>query len=334
MRILIADDDKVNRLVLTTFLEKWGYEVLTAEDGTQAWEMLQQEGAPRLVILDWMMPGFDGPDICRKLRERNEPSQLYLILLTTKFQKQDIIEGLEAGADDYLTKPFDHNELRARLRAGRRILELHEEMLRAHDRLQFQASHDALTGLWNRAATLEILHTELARSQRDGSSVSVLMADLDHFKRINDTYGHLAGDSVLREVTRRLRSHVRAYDTVGRYGGEEFLIIMPGTDLATTARLAERLRLAVGEAPVDSPDGMIAVSLSLGVTASETRKSPDPDLLLREADAALYCAKQRGRGRVEIASITASASAPISSQDSVSVPPTRSNSVNEGIPSR
>ena len=301
MKILIAEDDNVNRTILERFLEKWGYEVLAVTDGTQAWQILQAEGAPRLVILDWMMPGMDGAEICREVRKRNEPSYTYILLVTAKSQKRDILEGLQAGADDYLTKPIDAHELRARLRTGRRILELQEELLQARDRLQYQADHDSMTGIWNHAAILEILQAELARSRREKTSVGIVMADLDHFKKVNDVHGHLAGDAVLRETARRMRSRLRPYDSVGRYGGEEFLIVLPGCELDSAVNQAERLRLALSEEPMDTAEGYIPITASMGVTASCGADSSEIDSLLRAADAALYRAKALGRNCVETA---------------------------------
>jgi len=301
VKVLIADDDNVNRRILEKFLEKWGYQVLTASDGSAAWEMLQAEDAPRLVILDWMMPGLDGAQICREIRQRNDAFYTYIVMVTAKFQKQDILDGLEAGADDYLTKPFDSSELRARLRSGRRILELHEELLRSRQQLQYQASHDAMTGVWNHGAILEILRAELARSQREKLSVGIVLLDLDNFKKVNDCYGHLAGDSVLREVVRRLHAHLRSYDFIGRYGGEEFLVVLPNSRPDTAVKQAERLRLAIAATPLDTPEGSIPITVSLGVAVSCGTTAAEYDSPLKAADVALYRAKKLGRNRVEAA---------------------------------
>lgn len=297
MNVLIAEDDPVSRRVLEAFLAKWGYEVVVTIDGAEAWQQLQRPNAPKLAILDWMMPRMDGLEVCRQLRERGAEPYVYIILLTAKGQKQDIIEGLEAGADDFVAKPFDPHELRARLRAGLRIVELHEQLISTREQLRVEATHDSLTGLWNRAAILEILQRELARSQRAGTPVAVVLADLDHFKYINDTRGHLAGDAVLREVTRRMSTSIRIYDAIGRYGGEEFLIVTPGVGLAGAVNQAERLRAGVSREPVDTFDGAFSVTLSLGVAASSEAKEADE--LVRAADTALYRAKNAGRNRTE-----------------------------------
>lgn len=300
MKILVADDDPINRRLLQVSLVHWNYEVILARDGGEAWDVLQREDAPKLAILDWMMPGMDGLEICREVRKRNDKFYTYIILLTANIRKEDIIVGLEAGADDYLTKPFERNELKARLRTGRRILELQEQLLSATDALQNQLAHDPLTGMLSRTAILETLRIELIRSQREQTTVGILMADVDHFKLVNDTYGHMAGDTVLREVTKRMHSSVRPYDAVGRYGGEEFLIVLPGCDISGMSMWAERMRNAIGKVPVDAPEGMISVTLSVGATVGGGTIPAELEGLLRTADAALYEAKNRGRNRVAV----------------------------------
>src|ERR1700694_2306180 len=200
MKILAAEDNPVFQSMLRSMLTKWGYEVILAADGTQAWSALQEDCPPRLAILDWMMPGLDGVEVCRRLRAANREPYIYVLLLTARTDSQDLVEGLDAGADDYLTKPFNATELRARLRAGRRIVELQEDLLMAREALRQQATHDGLTGLLNRHAMMEVLQTKLARSQRGSQPLSILMVDLDHFKRVNDEFGHLDGDAVLREA--------------------------------------------------------------------------------------------------------------------------------------
>src|SRR5690349_18177056 len=219
-RILIAEDDPLSRRMLQSFLAKWDYEVIAAGTGTEALAALEQENAPPLAVLDWMMPGMEGPEVCREIRRHPERRYVYVILLTARSQKEDLLKGLEAGADDYLTKPFDAQEFRARLRVGQRILDLQHNLLTATDELRFRATHDMLTGICNRASVLDALAREGSRQEREGGSFGVIMADLDHFKSVNDTYGHMAGDIVLKEAARRMTACVRPYDTVGRYGGE------------------------------------------------------------------------------------------------------------------
>ena len=240
MRVLIAEDDPVSRRVLETMLMRWGYETVVACDGAQAWEALNVSDPPRLAILDWMMPGKSGVDVCQLVRLGGQTEYLYIILLTARGRMEDIIEGMNAGADDYITKPFDSGELKVRLRAAKRILDLQAELIAAREALREQATHDSLTSLWNRAAILDILREELTRAARDGKPLGVMMADLDEFKKVNDTHGHKAGDVVLAEAANRMRQSTRPYDRIGRYGGEEFLIVVPGCDLPSAEHAAQQ----------------------------------------------------------------------------------------------
>src|SRR6202035_5386162 len=224
MKILISDDESVSRRMLQGLLTKWGYEVVSAEDGKAAWGLLNVPDAPRIALVDWMMPGRNGVDVCREMRAHRPEPYTYILLLTAKDAKESVVEGLDSGADDYLTKPFNPQELKARMRVGMRLLQLEDSLVQAREGMRFKATHDALTETWNRGAILETLDKEIWRSRREGISLGVLIADLDHFKSVNDTYGHLTGDSVLREITKRMRTTIRPYDAVGRYGGEEFLI--------------------------------------------------------------------------------------------------------------
>ena len=301
MRMLIADDDPVFRRLLEEKLAMWGYDVVVAENGDAALQILQSEDPPRLAMLDWMMPGMEGVEVCRKVREKTDESYTYIILLTSQQSDEDLVAGMEAGADDYITKPFKHNELRLRLRAGRRIIELQNELFAARDTFRTKASHDSLTGLWNHEEILQILAQEMSRAEREEKCVSVIMADIDFFKKINDTYGHLAGDAVLRSIAGKMHSLMRSYDFIGRYGGEEFLVILPECCLECAAAFAERLRISVSNDSIDTPDGMIPVTISFGVAASSKNGKEDADSLVKAADEALYRAKENGRNRVEVA---------------------------------
>jgi two-component system cell cycle response regulator len=302
MKILAAEDNPIFQSVLRNMLTKWGYDVVIAGDGTEAWQILQSEDAPRLAILDWMMPGLDGVEVCRRLRATGKEPYIYILLLTARTDSIDLVEGIEAGADDYLTKPLNTMELRARLRAGRRIVELQEQLLMAREALRLQATHDGLTGLLNRSAVMEILHKELARSLRDKLPLSLLLVDLDHFKLINDESGHLVGDAVLREASARMKSAIRRYDSIGRYGGEEFLVVLPGCDAAGGAAQAERLRLSLAQEAFSIGGQALVVTCSIGCTLGSGASPSDADTLIREADEALYVAKDHGRNRVESAS--------------------------------
>jgi len=272
-------------------LSSSGYETQIVADGAEALRVLEQKESPKLVILDWMMPNMDGVEVCRAIKKRAAEPYVYIILLTAKGHQEEINEGLEAGADDYITKPFDLQELKARLRVGKRILELHEQLVS-------QATRDSLTSLLNRSAILEVLQKELIRSVREKTPVAAIMTDLDHFKHVNDTYGHLAGDAVLREAARRLSASLRVYDSVGRYGGEEFLVVAPSCGAAGGADVAERLRESISGAPIDTSGHAIVVTMSFGVAATCDIKQVNQ--LLRMADDALYAAKKAGRNRVEV----------------------------------
>ena len=227
MRILIAEDDFTSRTVLAGVLKKEGHEVEATVNGAEAWQALQQPDAPALVILDWMMPEMDGPEVVRRVRALETDRPPYIMMLTTRGEKADIIAGLDAGANDYLAKPFDPGELRARVEVGRRMVEMQAALIASREALAHQATHDPLTGMLNRRAILERLRQELTRAGRNGDTWAVGMCDIDHFKQVNDTYGHQTGDEVLRGLARILNESLRPYDSVGRMGGEEFLVIAP-----------------------------------------------------------------------------------------------------------
>jgi diguanylate cyclase (GGDEF)-like protein len=304
-RILIAEDDPISRRMLQSFLMKWGYEVLAVASGTEALSILDRPDAPPLAVLDWMMPGMEGPEICREIRKNPERPYTYVLLLTARSQKEDLLKGLEAGADDYLTKPFDAQELRARLHVGQRILDLQHHLLAATEELRFRATHDMLTGACNRASILDVLMRERSRQVRDGGAFGIILADLDHFKTVNDTFGHLAGDSVLKEASRRMKFCVRPYDTVGRYGGEEFLMVVPAGNTPGTCAVAERVRAAIADAPVITDAGPIRVTASFGISVSTEAEPMETTGMLHAADEALYLAKARGRNRIEFLDGTA-----------------------------
>lgn len=299
--ILVAEDDPVSSRILQAFLTKWGYEVLSVVDGTEAAKFLTGDNAPHLAILDWMMPGMEGPEVCRRVRERADRPYTYILLLTARTQKADILEGLESGADDYLTKPFDPQELRARLHVGQRILDLQSSLIDAREGLRFQATHDPLTAVWNHGAVVDAIQRESARQARERGSFGVILLDLDHFKRVNDAYGHLAGDAVLRETARRIVQSVRPYDTVGRYGGEEFLIVAPSCDRESVLALAERVRHAIDSTPLKTDAGSIHVTASCGICLGGFDKPSESHNLVQKADEALYRAKRNGRNRSEMA---------------------------------
>jgi two-component system cell cycle response regulator len=298
VRALVADDDHASRLLLQKVLAKWGYDVITASGGEEAWKVLTSDDSPDLAVLDWMMPELDGVEVCRRIRALELSSPPYLILLTSRGDKQDIATGLESGASDYVQKPFDHDELRARLLVGRRFAELNRKLLETQNELRRQALTDPLTHIMNRRAILGRLTEEMARAPRQGLPLSIGVLDIDHFKAVNDKYGHAGGDAILQAVVERALRALRPYDALGRIGGEEFLIVMPGVGPRDTEIVLERLRKAVRETPIEAQGQRVIVTVSIGgaVNAGESM-----DELLNLADDALYRAKDEGRDRVVMA---------------------------------
>jgi two-component system, cell cycle response regulator len=294
MKILLVEDSYIERHKIGQYLTDWGLDYLAVGSGTEAVKLLEGPEPPNLALLDWMLPGLDGIDVCRRIRKPGgEKPYIYTVMLTAKNRKQDLLMAMEAGADDYLPKPVDPSELRARIMAGKRILELQQS-------LRFAATHDFLTNLLNRSEILAALEREFSRSAREGKPVTLILADIDHFKRINDTLGHAAGDEVLKEVARRLKSDLRPYDLVGRYGGEEFLVILPGCDLTTGARRADQIRKLVAKEPIVTPFGKAQATISMGVSSSSADRAHSVADFLHEADTSMYAAKKNGRNRVEV----------------------------------
>jgi two-component system cell cycle response regulator len=298
MKILVADDDGISRKMMGMMLRQMGYEVDSAVNGRDALDKLMGAHGPRLALLDWMMPEMDGPEVCRRIRSANGQLYVYLILLTSKDTPEALVEGLDAGADEYLTKPCNADELKARLRTGERILHLEDKLVSAREEMRFKATHDALTSLWNRGRILEALDEAL----RQVDSIAVLMCDIDHFKAVNDAHGHLVGDAVLRELAIRLRNGVRSNDLIGRFGGEEFLIVLNGCDPSCLQERTEQLRRAASECSVLTDAGKIFFTVSIGaVSANREDRCTPAETILNLADAALYQAKREGRNRVVIA---------------------------------
>ena len=292
MKVLIAEDEPISLHILESTLRKWRYDVVVTRDGNQAWEILQRDDAPPLAILDWMMPGMNGLELCSKIRTASNTKYIYTILLTSKGSKEDIIAGLESGADDYIVKPFVPEELRWRVHIGQRIIDLEE-------RLRKLASIDYLTGVLNRRSLMERLEAEFNRSRRENTPLSVIMADIDFFKSVNDRFGHHAGDLVLQEFARCLIKGSRSYDFIGRFGGEEFVVCCPGAANQQALSIAERMREMVESLTIFSPEckESIRITASFGV-AWEHENDPLVDSIIQRADEALYRAKKEGRNRV------------------------------------
>ncbi|MDE1175665.1 MAG: diguanylate cyclase [Edaphobacter sp.] len=303
MKILVAEDEPVSRVLMQRMLRQFGYDVLIAEDGRKAAEILAQDDGPRLALIDWMMPELDGPDLCRKIRTaQQESSYVYIILLTSRQNSEDIVAGLESGADDYLVKPCAPAELKARLRTGRRILELQDKLVEAREQMRYKATYDSLTGLRNRAAILAFAHESLSRPAYAETVTLLMLCDVDHFKRMNDTYGHPTGDAVLEEIARRLNTAVGLGGAVGRYGGEEFLIVINDCSPSTMEGRCEVIREAISRTPIATRNHELPATISIGSILHESGNGDMPlKSLLAHADAALYRAKEQGRNCVVFA---------------------------------
>jgi diguanylate cyclase (GGDEF)-like protein len=301
MQVLLVEDSAVYRKLIGDYLRDWGFSVQVAENGTKGWELLQQQSAPKLALLDWVLPDIDGIDLCQRIRQAGENREyVYIILLTGKDGRQNMLKAMQAGADDFLAKPFDAHELKARLKVGQRILTLQDDLIAARESMRRAATHDCLTGLMNRSETMNFLASELERAKRARTAVGVILADIDHFKDVNDSFGHLQGDEALREISTRLRSKLRVYDGIGRYGGEEFLLVLPGCTLESSLQRAEQLREFVCSKPVifNGPVEKV-ITISMGIAISSGSGEKEIERLLNQADLGLYQAKRKGRNRVE-----------------------------------
>lgn len=297
IRVLIAEDDKLCRTILEKNLRKWGYDIISTEDGNEAWKKIQENGI-QIAILDWIMPKMDGVELCKRIRGKKWDEYIYLIMLTVRNNQSDIRKGFDAGVDDYITKPFDTHELRARLQTGKRIIDLQNQLLDSQKKLHEIATHDTLTRLINRYEILNVLTDEFHRSLRENKPLSTVMLDIDFFKKVNDSYGHDVGDEVLVEVASRLKGAVRRYDKVGRYGGDEFLAILPGCNLRNATKIAERLRRAVCMERIQTEAGQLYVTVSVGCASSETQSHKSIEYLIKFSDKAMYHAKNMGRNCV------------------------------------
>jgi diguanylate cyclase (GGDEF)-like protein len=287
VKILIAEDDRISSKILEKHITGWGYDVLVAPDGKKAWQTFKKNEIG-IALLDWMMPEITGIELCRKIRNDKSGKYTYIILLTAKKKQKDINKGLASGADEYLTKPFNPIELNARLKTGKRIIDLLEK-------LHKQAIHDGLTKVFNRREITRILNEEFLRAQRTNQPLSTIMLDIDHFKKVNDTYGHPVGDEVLVEIVSRITAKMRAYDKIGRYGGEEFIIILPHNSLKSVKKIAERIRINIAQKTIQTSVGPLQLTVSLGCTSTENIEASSTEMMIKISDVALYNAKNNGR---------------------------------------
>jgi diguanylate cyclase (GGDEF)-like protein len=300
-RVLLVEDDPVQASATKEILLKVGYDVLLAEDGISAIKAVKEE-KPDIILLDVVLPGMDGFEVCRWLKLEETTKGIPVIMLTIKKGLSDKISGLQIGADDFLPKPYNELELNARIYASLRTKGLQDELRMKNRQLEellhkvnYMAITDALTGLFNRRRFHDVLVSEYERAKRYNTPFSLVMVDIDHFKRVNDTFGHSVGDNVLREVSAILKSSIREIDTASRYGGEEFILILPNTAKDNALVVAERMRLSIEQHPFHEIDRNITVSI--GISGMPDEKAETDEKLVRCADFALYRAKQLGRNR-------------------------------------
>jgi diguanylate cyclase (GGDEF)-like protein len=298
MKVLIAEDDRVSARILENHLKQWGYKVFLEKNGEDAWTTLDQ-GNIQIAILDWMMPKLNGIQLCRKIRKRESDLYTYIILLTARTSTEDIVKGLNAGADDYITKPVEYLELKARLNTGRRIIELENYSRKLRDRLEKLARQDSLTGFLNKHNITLKMKEELSRSRRDRCPVASILIDIDKFKLINDTHGHHVGDQVLMEIASRLKKNMREHDQIGRFGGDEILVLAWGAGQKGLEVILERLRASISDKPFKTDAGLLDVSISLGGISTEIDMDITAKELIKLSDQALYEAKSKGRDRAE-----------------------------------
>ncbi len=313
MKILIASQEQASLATISRLLAFFPHEIVTAATGKQAWKILSREDRPQVAVLDWRLPGLNGLELCRRLRATapqakqldfetilHNPVQdakyTYLIILSQNTQKEDIVTGFEAGADDFIIKPFNDEELQARVRAGIRIIELQNSLLEAQRKLRILARTDELTSILNRRAILENISTEIDRAVRENGLLSLAILDIDHFKQVNDAFGHDAGDMVLTECVRRIQSIIRSYDLLGRFGGEEFIFILPGASPEEARQVCERVRAEIGNRPFPLDQSTISLTVSQGLAF--WNRADSLDALIKKADTALFKAKHQGRDRV------------------------------------
>lgn len=304
MKALVVEDDLSTRLLIKKIAESEGYEVIEAENGYEGWRIFQKEKDNiYIILLDWMMPKMDGMKLCRQIRKAFSTHYIYILLLTSKRNIEAIVEGLETGGDDYMTKPFSRRELVARIRVAERVAVLERKLSEANSKLHVLATTDPLTGILNRREFLKRLQDEIYRVSREKKFYNLIILDIDHFKRVNDTMGHTAGDMVLIEITNRIRTELRPYDLIGRFGGEEFLIGIPMANNEIGRNIAERIRTSICNKPFHAGNEKLDITASLGLTSvipTGNKKSMLNLLedMIEKADSSLYRAKNEGRNRV------------------------------------
>jgi diguanylate cyclase (GGDEF)-like protein len=298
--VIVAEGDKASRLAMLAWLKDWAYTAMPAVNGEHALELLRQPGGSTLALVGQKLRGIDGPGLCRKIKRRRS-ARTYVVLLTGKGNEQEVAAALHAGADDCLQEPFRASELQMRLRAGQRILQLQQKLEAAQKALKFGTTHDALTGIFNRDMIASTLDRELARALRTRKALGILKIDLCHLREINRLHGHQVGDAVLQEVAQRLHSSLRAYDSVGRYGAEEFLVIIPEIAPENLSSVVTRLRACVTQTPISAGAGPLNIAVSIGASGMGAgTQGLGVHFLLHAADVALYLSRRSGRNCVRV----------------------------------
>jgi diguanylate cyclase (GGDEF)-like protein len=301
LKVLIADDDLTSREILVSVMSKWGFNPIAVEDGLKVLEVMSQPDAPQLLMLDWEMPGLDGLSLAEHLTaNETNPEPPYVIMLTSRDGQKDIVTGLSAGANDYITKPFETDVLRARVNVARRTVELQQRLTSALRKLSILANIDELTELHNRRSSLNKMTVELERAERQNSELCLGICDIDHFKQINDTLGHQAGDQVLKQLGGMLKNEFRSYDIIGRYGGEEFVFAIP-THYSGAKSILERIRSQIAGTPFVTDEKVIRISMSFGAVMVAHDQQSDLEYWLKKADNALYHSKKQGRDCISFA---------------------------------
>ncbi|MGA1845536.1 GGDEF domain-containing response regulator [Deferribacter abyssi] len=295
-KVLVADDDKDAREVLSAFLSKLNYKVYEASNGIDAFELIKNNNIS-IALIDWIMPGLNGVDLCQKIRELNLNHYVYVIIVTGKSDKDDTLEALHKGADDYIVKPFSFKELKVRLFSAERIIKLENKLKEAYEKLYNETIHDFLTGILNRRSIINELNNLYRQPEVE---IGLIIIDIDNFKNINDTYGHLVGDEVLKDISRIISQTLRKTDFVGRYGGEEFLVILPYLNINESYKIAERIRKNIENNSFHIGNLELKITVSLGV--SSVKKYENLNDALEAADKALYNAKKSGKNKTIIAS--------------------------------
>lgn len=299
MKVLLIDDDPIVKEIIFSYLECYQHELHYAKNGYDGLNLLENERFD-IVICDLILPDISGFDICQKIREKEQGSldYTYFILITHKLGKEIFSKSMVCGADDFIFKPIDENEFILRYRAGSRVIDLIKRLKLAKQEIEEISRTDYLTGAFNRRALMEILSAEIYRSVREKSELCVGLLDLDHFKSVNDIYGHIVGDEILKGFVQLIRNCIRKYDVVGRFGGEEFIVILPKTTKETGFMVMERIRSTLEESGIKTSAGLINITTSIGLSC--LCESRNVDQLIHDADVALYQAKNRGRNRVEV----------------------------------